>query len=284
MNLQQLLNKGKTVLIDNGIDDADFDALQLMLYSTGYSHASFLLNKAENADDNTEKTYLEYIFRRADKEPLQYIIGKWQFYKSEFYVGDGVLIPRPETEELVEKCIQTVRERNYKTIYDLCTGTGCIGISIAKDCPNTECYLFDYYDGALKYTEQNVLLSGLKNVHIIKADILKDYLETIPDADLIVSNPPYIASEEICTLQTEVLKEPVTALDGGNDGLMFYDAIKKYWVKHLKNGGAVALECGENQSKLICDRFLYDFKVEIFNDSFGCDRFILGFNENGGKK
>lgn len=282
MNLQQLLNKGKTILIDNGIEDADFDALQLLLHLTGYSYASFLLNKAETVDKNTEKNYLDCILRRVDKEPLQYIIGKWQFYKSEFCVGYGVLIPRPETEELVEKCIKTVQERNYKTIYDLCTGTGCIGISIAKDCPDTECYLFDYYDGALKYTEQNVLLSGLKNVHIIKADILKDYLETIPDADLIVSNPPYIASDEISDLQSEVLKEPVTALDGGSDGLMFYAAIQKYWLKHLKNGGAVALECGENQSKLICNRFLYDLNVDIFNDSYGCDRFILGFNESGG--
>lgn len=279
---KQLYDKGVALLTENNISDAPFDTMQLLLKSCNFSYDEYLRNMTSQVDEKTEEEYLSDILRRVGGEPLQYILGSWSFYESEFYVGEGVLIPRPETEELGEKCIDTVKKRKCKVVYDLCAGSGCIGISIARACPSCMCYLFEKYDEALKYTEKNVEKYALENVKIIKCDIVEDICFDIPKADLIVSNPPYICSDEIKSLQTEVQREPRTALDGGHDGYFFYNIIARKWLRHLNFGGNVAFECGEGQSEYIKELFSPFFDIEIAEDVFGCKRFVVGYDYKHG--
>lgn len=273
---RELLQNGKTYLFENNIEDYEFDALQLILTFFNGEYSLFCLKDSEYADVKTEDAYLSMLKRRAEREPLQYIIGSWDFYKSTFSVGEGVLIPRPETEELVESVIKLIRKNKFRVVYDLCTGSGCIGLSIAKECPETACYLLDYYDEALKYANMNLEKMKLSNVKILKCDVLSPDFFEAENADIIVSNPPYIESNVIGTLQPEVLKEPVTALDGGEDGLIFYRAIKNKWSEKLNSGGMVAFECGEEQSKIICDIFAPEYECFEITDMYGVSRFIYG--------
>ncbi len=272
---KQALDAGKDKLNAHCIPDADFDAYQLLLTFFDGDTASYMLHSAEEISSEQEDSYNRFLDRRINGEPLQYIIGKWDFYKSSFFVGEGVLIPRPETEELVDRCVELIKKNNYSVVYDLCTGSGSIGLSIAKECPQVTCYLFELYDKALYYAEKNLDMFQLENVKLIKHDILKKYNSDIQSADIIVSNPPYIESSEINSLQREVLCEPLTALDGGEDGLIFYRAIYNNWSDNLNCGGYFAFECGETQTDDIIaiagDRYF----SEAYKDIYSNYRFVV---------
>ena len=279
---RQLLASGEELLRKAEIEDYHFDAFQLMLFLTKNNYSDWLLICEQKVDDETEKNYIQLIGRRINREPLQYIIGSWSFYESEFFVGEGVLIPRPETEELVELCVEYINNNKCPVVYDLCTGSGCIGLSIARKFPDVQVYLFDLYEGALSYASKNVEASGLNNVELVKCDITEAVPADIPYPHMIVSNPPYIRTDEIADLQTEVLNEPVSALDGGNDGLIFYRSIRSLWIERLAEGGFVAVECGEGQPWDIEKIFGDLCKCEIHRDAFGTDRFVTGVKLSGG--
>ncbi len=273
---RQLLKQGEQILKEASIEDYSFDALQLLLHITGFSNNDFLLFADKEVPyDETEK-FLLLIKRRKHHEPLQYIIGKWSFFESEFYVGNGVLIPRPETEELVELCVDYIKNNDCKTVFDLCTGSGCIGLSLAKKFPHINFYLFDLFDEALYYAEKNLMSLKLDNVTIVKCDITKTFDSRLPQADVIVSNPPYIRTDEIKDLQAEVQKEPVTALDGGNDGLIFYRSVNSLWLSKLKTDGLIAVECGETQTEDIISIFSQNCDCKAYKDLNNVDRFVVG--------
>lgn len=274
-NWREFLKKGTDMLKSADIDDAEFDAYQLLLTFFDGNSTQYALHSGEEVSETQKNEYLGLIERRKSGEPLQYIIGKWDFYKSSFYVGEGVLIPRPETEELVEKCIGIIKEHKFSVVYDLCTGSGCIGLSIAKECPDVKCFLFELYDSALSYAQKNLNEMNLGNVQLIKHDVLKKFDGEIPRADLIVSNPPYIESAEIKSLQKEVLREPHTALDGGEDGLIFYRAIYETWNEMLNDSGYFAFECGENQPEDIIKLFADRFDSISYKDMYGNDRIVI---------
>lgn len=195
------------------------------------------------------------IERRKKGEPLQYIVGSWSFYGLEFAVGEGVLIPRPETELLVEYVLKELKNINNIVVYDLCSGSGCIGLTVAKIRPDADVYLFEKEDKAFEYTKKNAEKFNLKNVNLVKCDIFDFDFSLLPLADAIISNPPYIKTDEIPLLQTEVRHEPVSSLDGGKDGLDFYRCIASKWSKKLKKGGLIAMECGDGQSSDIISVF-----------------------------
>jgi release factor glutamine methyltransferase len=204
-------------------------------------------------------------------EPLQYVIGKWDFYESEFYVGRGVLIPRPETEELVEYAINLAKKYDSPIIYDLCSGSGCIGISIAKAVPNSKVFCVEKSEDAFKYLSKNA--QDVFNVTIINDDINNDI--DLPIADIIVSNPPYIKSADIPNLQDEVQCEPKMALDGGNDGFDFYRIINDKWSSKLKNDGTLLLEIGNEQGEEI-KKVLTNFNnVDVKQDIYKNDRIVI---------
>ncbi len=269
-----LLKYGVSELESAAVDDAAFEATQLILTFFDYSYESFIMRRDESADDASAVQYKKFLQRRIAGEPLQYILGRWDFYKSTFLVGEGVLIPRPETEELVEECVSIIRKYGFTTVYDLCTGSGCIGISIAKECPWVHCYLFELYDEAFLYAEKNIAKENLPNVTLIRHNVLEEFSAEIPDAELIVSNPPYIESGELPTLQAEVLREPHTALDGGVDGLIFYKAFFVKWAHKLKLNGYFAFECAENQTERIASLAGDGYKSQTASDIYNNNRFV----------
>ncbi len=208
-----------------------------------------------NATDEQIALMDKLIERRKKGEPLQYIVGSWSFYGLEFAVGEGVLIPRPETELLVEYVLKELKNINNIVVYDLCSGSGCIGLTVAKIRPDADVYLFEKEDKAFEYTKKNAEKFNLKNVNLVKCDIFDFDFSLLPLADAIISNPPYIKTDEIPLLQTEVRHEPVSSLDGGIDGLDFYRCIASKWSKKLKKGGLIAMECGDGQSSDIISVF-----------------------------
>ncbi len=276
VTFRELQNTGKEKLLKNAIEDADFEALQLLIGAANFKQVDFFLHSCDTVTQDIIDRYEEMLSQRISGIPLQYVLGEWDFYKSAFSVGEGVLIPRPETEQLVEICIKEIKKNSYKTVYDLCAGSGCIGISIAKECPEVQVVMFELFDNALKYTKKNLEVHNLENAKVVKFDVLNDDVSALQNVDVLVSNPPYIPYEEIKSLQAEVLREPQTALDGGEDGLVFYRAFEKLWLDKVNKNGFIAMECGEEQSDIIARMFLNKVDCVQICDVFGISRFVTG--------
>lgn len=255
MNFRETYKKAVEIISSRTVD-AQFDAMCLVEKVFGLDRTQYYLKADERVSDEKYDELINLAERRASGEPLQYILGQWDFMGRTFFVGKGVLIPRPETEMIVEAAIDYVKCREKPIIFDLCSGSGCIGISVAAEKPDSTVYVLEKSSEALVYLKKNIELHKAKNVFPIQGDIFTDFFKfSNLKPDLILSNPPYIESGTISSLQEEVLKEPVMALDGGDDGLDFYKAISSHWIPLLNESGAVIVECGENQGKKICDIF-----------------------------
>jgi len=215
------------------------------------------------------------ITKRKNGEPLQYILGEWDFYDLTFKVGRGVLIPRPETEMLVDFALEKIKDIKNPIVYDLCAGTGCIGLTIASHRPDSKVYLLEKEDLAFDYLYKNQNKLNIDNSILLKGDLFTFDFSALPKADIIISNPPYINSSEISNLQKEVLNEPISALDGGNDGLDFYRCILDRCLLNLKSGGYFAFECGDGQSEDIVRIFEGKYKEKnIYFDFNNIDRIV----------
>lgn len=210
------------------------------------------------------------IKQRLSGVPLQYLLGEWEFYSLPMLVGSGVLIPRPETELLID-IAKTLIDKNSVCI-DLCSGSGAIAITINKTI-GSKTYALEKYEDALSFLEKNIALNGA-DVTIIKEDVFK--FSTDLKFDLIISNPPYIKTDDLPLLQKEVSFEPKTALDGGKDGLMFYKHISSF-KSMLKENGAILFEVGFDQADDVCEILTKNgFKTKIFKDLSGVQRAVLG--------
>lgn len=273
MTLKQAYNYGVYFLSCNGVDEAEFKSLCLVCHLCKIKNSEY----HQHIDDEIiMKKFADLLWRVKNGEPLQYVIGKWDFYDSEFFVGKGVLIPRPETEELVDKAVDYIKGLKNPVVYDLCSGTGCIGISIAKACPSSFVYLVEKSEDALFYLKKNA--QGISNVKVICADINNS--DGFEFADVIVSNPPYIKTQDIPKLQREVLFEPETALDGGKDGLDFYRIINDNWSCKLSAGGRLFIEIGDSQANDI-NGILTNFKnIQIFKDMYNNDRIAVAVKKD----
>lgn len=217
--------------------------------------------------------------RRAEGEPLQYLFGAWEFYGLRFFVGKGVLIPRPETELLAELSIGLLK-RGGKML-DLCSGTGCIAIAAAKNTP-AEITAVERYEAAFSYLQKNIGCHRAK-VTAILGDALDPAVLPDSDFDLIVSNPPYLTKAEMAVLQREVRHEPETALYGGEDGLDFYRRLIPLWKDRLKKGGTLAVEVGDGQAAAVGEIFSESgLSAEIRNDYQGIGRVVFGKSEKSG--
>ena len=214
--------------------------------------------------------------KRLSGYPLQYILGKWDFYDMSLYVGEGVLIPRPETEMLVDFALSKYSSDYSPVILDLCSGTGCIGITLAKHLPASEVYLVEKESKALSYIEKNIKKYELSNVKVIKGDIFAFDFSLLPKkADMILSNPPYVPASEIDTLADELSFEPRSALDGGEDGLDFYRAFSENWTDIVK-GGYMAFECAEDQARKIVEIFRGKYtENKVLRDLNNIDRIVV---------
>lgn len=210
-----------------GVEDAGFEARQIARAAKDQEEAEAMLR------------------RRLDGEPLQYILGVWEFYGLPFFVGPGVLIPRPDTEILVEAVLLELGDRPL-AVADLCAGSGAIAVAVAKHS-RAAVTAVELDETALGYLRRNVEANGAA-VEIVQADILRDAFGTF---DLIVSNPPYIRSDTVDTLSREVKREPRRALDGGGDGLTFYRALCDRWISRLVPGGKLMVEIGYDQERSV---------------------------------
>lgn len=246
----------------------DFETLCIFNDLLGLTKGKILLSEAQATGEQI-KLVNEVISRRESGEPLQYILGKWDFYDLTFMVGDGVLIPRPETEMLVDFALEKLKDIENPVIYDLCAGTGCIGLTIASHRKDAIVYLLEKEEKAFAYLKKNKESLNLDNAVLLQGDLFDFDFSSLPICDLLLSNPPYINTEEIKELQKEVLNEPVTALDGGADGLDFYRCIAERCLNNVRKGGFCAFECGELQSEAI---------IKIFNGNFAEKQVVFDFN------
>ncbi len=255
-------------------DSPEFDTICIFEDLLGISKSKIYFNDISVTDEQI-KIIEDVINRRKNGEPLQYILGKWDFYDLTFNVGKGVLIPRPETETLVDFALEKIKDIKSPIIYDLCAGSGCIGLTIAHHRKDAKVYLLEKEDDALKYLKSNKEKYNLDNAYVIQGDLFNVDLSQIPQADVILSNPPYIPANEIDGLQKEVQFEPLTALDGGADGLDFYRCIAKKWISKVKKNGYVALECGEEQSADIISLFKGKYsEKQVIYDYNNIDRIV----------
>ncbi len=264
---------------EKNIENGNFEAGLIVRRISGLSQSDFFLRGSDEISEENKDKILSLAKRRTDGEPIQYILGEWDFMNYTFKVGEGVLIPRPETEILTEYVYDKIENISSPVVYDLCSGCGCIGISVKKMKPDSEVYLVEKSAMALEYIRHNCTAVCQENApEIISGDILypADFAG-LPKADVIISNPPYIKSAEIPTLQSEVLREPHMALDGGEDGLVFYRVLINEWSKFLKDDGFMAFECGEDQSNDIRELFnKAGFDSEAVNDYNNIERIVIG--------
>lgn len=278
MKLLDLVNYGKNILKNSNKENILFDTLCILEQATGFNKTTIYLNIDKKVDKATESYFKANIHKRAQGEPLQYILGKWEFLGVDFAVGPGVLIPRPETEILVELAVKELSKRKKETVvFDLCAGTGCVGLSVAKLCTNANVYLLEKSPEAIEYLKRNDDSFQLNNTTLIVGDIFKGFRQFgLPNPDIILSNPPYIATAQIKTLQTELTFEPRDALDGGSDGLDFYRAINEHWSPYLNIGGVLAFECGETQAESLCKLFSQsNNQISVECDYNNIERFVL---------
>lgn len=279
MTINEAYRTGVDILESNAVTDAEFDARCLLEFALGIDSTRFFVSRSDLIDDADFQAYSKLLCRRISGEPLQYILGKWEFMSNEFYVGKGVLIPRPETEKLVELAKEYITDIERPVVIDLCSGSGCIAISIAKLLPDATVYAVEKFDEAFDYLKKNIALNTADNVIAVKGDIFDKGILKDVSADLIVSNPPYIRKADIVTLSEEVKQEPVTALVGGEDGYDYYRFLSSYWLNEfLGNNGAMMVECAEDQGDYISELFSdYADKTEIFYDFNGLQRIVTAY-------
>ncbi|WP_141266237.1 peptide chain release factor N(5)-glutamine methyltransferase [Thermodesulfovibrio sp. Kuro-1] len=234
----------------------------------------------ENPEITSEQahTIKSLIERRLKKEPLQYILGECYFYNIKIKVGRGVLIPRPETEILVEQVLERMKLiiNTGNRILDLCTGSGCIALAIGKNAPEFQIFGIDKSEKAVKYATENKALNNIKNVIFLVGDMFNPFKEKI--FACITANPPYVKTDEISKLQPEIKNyEPLEALNGGEDGLNFYRKIIENAEKYLLNSGLIFLEIGQGQAKAVQNIALMSgFNViEVVKDIAGIDRVMI---------
>lgn len=249
--INDLLKTASVKLLQGGTENSAEEAIILFEYAGGPSKKEQILKGITDVDESTAERFLELIEKRLSGIPLQYILGEWDFCGNMFYVGEGVLIPRAETQLLADEADNYLSGRNNAKVLDLCAGTGCVGITVALHNPSAQVYMVEKSGLAFEYLKKNTDRYNLKNVHLVRGDIFEGVkiIDNIKDFDVLLSNPPYIATDELETLQTEVRHEPRLALDGGADGLDFYRAIGGLWLSVLKKGALVSLECGEDQTE-----------------------------------
>ncbi|MBR4435692.1 MAG: peptide chain release factor N(5)-glutamine methyltransferase [Clostridia bacterium] len=245
MTVQEALEWAKKALESVSGEDASADARELVSFA--------LQRRVRGADGfalltiEQEKTLDAAIRKRLEREPLQYVIGEWDFMGLTFAVSPDVLIPRQDTETLAEEAERLIAERGYKTLLDICTGSGCIGVSLQRRT-GIRATLSDISEKALAVARDNAERLGA-DCETVKSDLFEAFGGR--KFDLITANPPYIPSEIVKTLSDEVKKEPLLALDGGEDGLDLYRRIGQSFAEHLNEGGALLMEIGFDQGESV---------------------------------
>ena len=248
--IKELIAKTENKLDKAGIENPAFNSLCLAEKVFNITQQDLIINPDITASEDKLAEFEALVNRRIGGEPLQYLLGEWEFYGYKFKVGGGVLIPRDDTEVLLRACLDILKTKPKAKVLDLCSGSGALAVTIAKET-DAEVYAVEKSQQALPYLYENIKLNNA-DAAVTEGDIFECYNEFEDGSfDLILSNPPYIKSDEIADLQKEVGFEPRMALDGGEDGYDFYRFIIKEWSKKLKSGGTLAFELGEEQYETV---------------------------------
>ncbi|SDA16294.1 release factor glutamine methyltransferase [Ruminococcus sp. YE71] len=264
-------------LASAGITNAHWEARELAGFACGFNCRGRFDSKTL-ADESQIKQCALLLARRLTGEPLQYILGEWDFCGSTFEVGHGVLIPRSDTETLIDTALKQFKDESGITVIDLCAGTGCIGITLGEKLDCKEVYCVEKYETAMYFLNRNIEKHG-SAVKAVNADVTDPAsVKQFPKADLIVSNPPYINAEDMKHLQREVTFEPKEALAGGEDGFDFYRAIVRLWKDKLKDGGVMMFEIGAGQEDEVMEIMIQSGlkDVRVRRDMAGINRCVTG--------
>lgn len=274
----------RRTLRESGVEQAQLEAVELMCAALGKRREEVLRDLSLYAGEHMTQQVYGLLQRRLAGEPIAYIVGEWEFYGLTLTVNPDVLIPRPDTELLVERGILAVRDLPQARVLDLCTGSGCVGLALAYNCPQAQVVLADWSEKALEVARQNLLRCQLTDqVALVQANALEDPARELGDFDLILCNPPYIPRrvvEEELDLSVRGY-EPHMALDGGEDGLDFYRAITLHWKWALRSGGKLAFEIGYDQSQAV-EQLMRErgfVQVRSFRDPGGHWRVVEGILE-----
>lgn len=264
--VKEMLTMGEKQLMDSDIADAARDCKILYCYMMDIPFSKIILEYQNMLQDRLCEKYFELIDRRSSGEPVQYIMESQEFMGLEFIVNENVLIPRQDTETLVEDALEIINtgtlrgedmdvKRKEWDILDLCTGSGAIGVSLARIANKVNVTCSDISEGAIKVAKENAQKHGVaKSVKFEQGDLFKPFSKHFRKQkfDMIISNPPYIKSSVIPTLQKEVCEhEPLSALDGGESGLDFYERIVSGVGSHLRKSGVLLLEIGHDQGEAV---------------------------------
>ena len=274
MTYRELYEEGKAELEQAGIEEASLDARLLLEFVCGTSHSDLLVHGSRDVDAEKERNYRELTARRAGHIPLQHLTGEQEFMGLSFSVNENVLIPRQDTEVLVEEVMRAISDGSR--ILDVCTGSGCILLSLLHYSNGCSGVGTDISEKALETARVNAERLEEKNAEFVQGDLFENVEGRF---HVIVSNPPYIATQVIGGLMEEVrLHEPMCALDGGEDGLYFYRRITKEAKSYLCGGGQLFFEIGHDQGEAVSELMREEGyrDVECIKDFAGLDRVVFG--------
>ena len=277
MTIKETLRKGMIQLKTENVTEPNLKARLIMQYILNKPRQYLIIYDNQVLTLRQEVNYFKAIKRLINGEPIQHITHQQEFMKLNFFVNEDVLIPRPDTEILVEEVIKIARKINAKKILDMCTGSGAIAVSLAKYLDNVEITAVDISEKSLDVAKTNAKNNEIENkITFIESNLFENIVNE--KYDIIVSNPPYIRKDVIKTLTKEVQKEPKIALDGGEDGLDFYRIIAEQAINYLKTGSFLCFEIGYNQKndviKIIEDEQNYK-NTYCKKDLYGNDRIII---------
>lgn len=263
-----------------GCVGASMEARELVCCGSGKTKEEFFRDAQLYVTPDTEKAIQTLVDRHLNGEPVAYLIGEWEFYGLPLDVSEAVLIPRPDTEVLAGAAIDYVKEQGDCRVLDLCAGTGCIGLAIAANAPQSHVLLGEISEGAIRICRQNIRRNSLTSqVSVMMLDALQPPPRAIGEFQCIVSNPPYIPRADIETLDHSVKDfEPYLALCGGEDGYDFYTAIIRYWKDALVIGGRLYFEVGIGQADTVLRMMRAEGfgELEIVPDLNGISRVVYG--------
>lgn len=279
MTLSELYRKARSDLRNAETDSPQYDAMCLVEHFFGVNRAELVVKGDESPKAELEAEFLTAVERRSSGYPLQYILGEWTFMDIPLFVGEGVLVPRDDTEVLVREAIKRIKDIKNPKIIDLCSGSGAVAIAISKACPKAEIIAIELSDKAFSYLEKNIERNSCENIKAIKGDIFKLY-DKFSDNEFaaVLSNPPYIKSDIIETLAKEVQHEPRLALDGGIDGMIFYNVIAESWKTKVKPKGFIGVEIGEDLTNEVVELFNANMlqDISVLKDMAELDRAVFG--------